>query len=124
GDVGLGNVDNTSDATKNAASVTLTNKSIDASQLTGTISNSRLATSVPTSISNDTNVTGSISGNVLTLGWTSILAKARLLGTTVFTDQANSYTAGMKQSVQASATNAGFNFGGVSADPSSAGSGD
>jgi hypothetical protein len=29
-DVGLGNVDNTSDATKNAASVTLTNKSIDA----------------------------------------------------------------------------------------------
>ncbi len=30
GDVGLGNVDNTSDATKNAASVTLTNKAIDA----------------------------------------------------------------------------------------------
>lgn len=30
GDVGLGNVDNTSDATKNAAAVTLTNKGIDA----------------------------------------------------------------------------------------------
>jgi hypothetical protein len=30
GDVGLGNVDNTSDATKNAASVSLTNKTIDA----------------------------------------------------------------------------------------------
>lgn len=30
GDVGLGNVDNTSDATKNAAAVTLTNKTIDA----------------------------------------------------------------------------------------------
>lgn len=30
-DVGLGNVDNTSDATKNSASVTLTNKTIDAS---------------------------------------------------------------------------------------------
>jgi hypothetical protein len=30
GDVGLGNVDNTSDATKNAASATLTNKTIDA----------------------------------------------------------------------------------------------
>lgn len=29
GDVGLGNVDNTSDATKNAASVTLTNKTLD-----------------------------------------------------------------------------------------------
>lgn len=35
GDVGLGNVDNTSDATKNAASVTLTNKDIDG----GTASN-------------------------------------------------------------------------------------
>ena len=29
GDVGLGNVDNTSDATKNAATATLTNKTID-----------------------------------------------------------------------------------------------
>lgn len=37
GDVGLGNVDNTSDATKNAASVTLTNKTIDAAS--NTISN-------------------------------------------------------------------------------------
>lgn len=33
GDVGLGNVDNTSDATKNAAAVILTNKEINASQL-------------------------------------------------------------------------------------------
>lgn len=37
GDVGLGNVDNTSDATKNAASVTLTNKTIDGDN--NTISN-------------------------------------------------------------------------------------
>lgn len=36
-DVGLGNVDNTSDATKNAAAVTLTNKTIDAAS--NTISN-------------------------------------------------------------------------------------
>jgi len=36
-DVGLGNVDNTSDATKNSASVTLTNKTIDAAS--NTISN-------------------------------------------------------------------------------------
>lgn len=42
GDVGLGNVDNTSDATKNAAFVTLTNKTINASS--NTISN--LATSM------------------------------------------------------------------------------
>lgn len=37
GDVGLGNVDNTSDTTKNAAAVTLTNKTIDAAN--NTISN-------------------------------------------------------------------------------------
>lgn len=39
GDVGLGNVDNTSDTTKNAASVTLTNKTIDlaSNTLTGTV---------------------------------------------------------------------------------------
>lgn len=38
-DVGLGNVDNTSDSTKNAASVTLTNKTIDAANntLTGVV---------------------------------------------------------------------------------------
>lgn len=35
GDVGLGNVDNTSDATKNSATATLTNKTIDGSQVTG-----------------------------------------------------------------------------------------
>lgn len=41
GDVGLGNVDNTSDATKNAAAVTLTNKTISASS--NTISNIAVA---------------------------------------------------------------------------------
>jgi hypothetical protein len=35
GDVGLGNVDNTSDTTKNAAAVTLTNKTISAPAITG-----------------------------------------------------------------------------------------
>ncbi len=42
----------------------------------------------------------------------------------VFNNQANSYTAGMKQIFQSSATTAGFNFGGVIADPSSLISGD
>lgn len=46
GDVGLGNVDNTSDATKNAAVATLTNKSIDAGQLTGTVLDARLPSSM------------------------------------------------------------------------------
>jgi hypothetical protein len=45
GDVGLGNVDNTSDATKNAASVTLTNHTIDGSSNTLTnISSSSIVT--------------------------------------------------------------------------------
>lgn len=44
GDVGLGNVDNTSDATKNSASVTLTNKTISGSD--NTITNVSLTTGV------------------------------------------------------------------------------
>lgn len=75
-------------------------------------------------VSNDTNVTGSISGNNLALGWAGTLAKARTLATTVYTDQANSYTAGSKQTVSASSTTAGLGFGGVTADPSSLSSGD
>lgn len=47
GDVGLGNVDNTSDATKNAAAVTLTNKTIT-SPVIGTIVNTGTLT-LPTS---------------------------------------------------------------------------
>jgi hypothetical protein len=50
----------------------------DASNLTGTLAAARLPTSVPTSVSNDTNVTGSIASNVLTLGWTGTLASGRL----------------------------------------------
>jgi hypothetical protein len=49
---------------------------------------------VPTSVSNDTNVTGSISGNVLTFGWSGTLAKSRLLSTVVYTDQSNTWSAG------------------------------
>ncbi|MEP7337066.1 MAG: hypothetical protein ABI977_04930, partial [Acidobacteriota bacterium] len=49
--------------------------------------------SIPTSITNDTNVTGSIASNVLTIGWTGTLAKARLLGTVAYTDQANTFGA-------------------------------
>jgi hypothetical protein len=56
--------------------------------LGGTLS---LTTSAASSVTNDTNVTGSISGNVLTLGWAGSLAKARTLGTTVYTDQVNTF---------------------------------
>ncbi|MEI6462474.1 MAG: hypothetical protein WCO33_02280 [bacterium] len=36
-----------------------------------------LSTSVPTSVTNDTNITGSIASNVLTMGWTGQLGTAR-----------------------------------------------
>jgi hypothetical protein len=77
-----------------------------------------------TSVTNDTNVTGSLSGGVFTLGWTGALAKTRLLSTTVFTDQANTYTAGMKQTFTPSSTTAGLNHAGVTADPSTHVAGD
>ena len=46
GDVGLGNVDNTSDATKDAAAVSLTNKTIDGTAATGTNSISADASNI------------------------------------------------------------------------------
>lgn len=47
-------------------------------------------------VTNDTNVTGSVAGATLTLGWTGTLAKARIIGTAVFNDQANTYSSGLQ----------------------------
>jgi hypothetical protein len=73
-DVGLGNVDNTSDATKNSATVTLTNKTISGSSNTlSDIGNSSLTNSSITingnavSLGGSTTVTATAS-NALTLG--------------------------------------------------------
>lgn len=60
---------------------------------TGTLAAGRLNSNVVQGITNDTNVTGSISAQNLTLGWTGTLAKGRTLGTTVYTDQANTWGA-------------------------------
>lgn len=46
-----------------------------------------------TNVVSDTNVTGSISGSTLTLGWTGALAKARQNAATAYTDQANTFGA-------------------------------
>lgn len=83
-----------------------------------------LSSGVPTSVVNDTNVTGSIASNVLTLGWTGTLAKARQNAATVYNDQANSYSAGAKQSFSPSASTSGLNLGSLSGDPSSPANGD
>jgi hypothetical protein len=74
-DVGLGNVDNTSDATKNAATATLTNKTISGSSNTlSDIGNSSL-----------TNSSITINGNVVSLGGsttvTATASNALTLGT-------------------------------------------
>ncbi len=94
------------------------------SDISGTIAGGQLPGNVPTSITSDINVTGSVAGNVLTLGWAGALAKNRLLSTTVFTDQTNTYTPGMKQTFSASAVMAGEGFAGVTVDPSTLASGD
>ncbi len=62
--------------------------------ISGTTTTAQLPTNVVTAVTNDTNVTGSISAQTLTLGWTGTLAKTRALATVVYTDQANSYSTG------------------------------
>lgn len=80
GDVGLGNVDNTSDANKNAASVTLVNKTISgASNTLSNIGNASLTNSAIT-----------IAGTSVSLGGSISLADivGGTLGTAAFTDAA------------------------------------
>ena len=60
---------------------------------TGTLAAGRLNSNVVQAITNDTNVTGSISAQTLTLGWTGTLAKARQHANTVYNDQANTFGA-------------------------------
>ena len=64
--------------------------------ISGTATAAQLPSTAVNSVVNDTNVTGSIAAQVLTLGWTGPLAKTRTLTTTVYTDQANTYTTGLQ----------------------------
>lgn len=68
------------------------------SNLSGTATAGQLPSTAVNSVVNDTNVTGSISAQALTLGWTGTLAKSRQHSTTAYNDQANSYTSGFAQS--------------------------
>jgi len=75
-------------------------------------------------VNSDSNVTGSVSAGSLTLGWTGTLAKTRLLSTTVFTDQANTFAPGNKQTFVASSSTAGLNLAQTATNPSSPTNGD
>jgi hypothetical protein len=77
--------------------------------LSGSVSTSQQPSTTVNSVVNDTNVTASISAQVLTLGFTGTLSKARQHSATVYNDQANSFGAFLQ--VFQAGTN--FNF----ADP-------
>jgi len=83
-----------------------------------------LGTSVVTGVSGETNLTGNISGNILTLAWTGTLSKARQHASTVYRDQENTYVAGNKQFFVPNSVNAALNIGSVSGDPSALTNGD
>jgi hypothetical protein len=76
-----------------------------------------LPSNVVTSVTNDTNVTGSIAANNLTLGWTGTLAKTRTLATTVYTDQNNTFSAGFLLKVQSNSSSAGYQDAGTASSP-------
>jgi hypothetical protein len=64
-------------------------------------------------------------GTITTGTWNgSALTSAYLPSATVYNNQANTYTAGMKQSFQSNVSNAAINIAGVSGDPSSLSNGD
>jgi len=63
------------------------------SDISGVAIAGQLPSTAVNAITNDTNVTGSISAQNLTLGWSGTLAKGRTLATTVYTDQVNTFGA-------------------------------
>lgn len=64
-----------------------------ATQVTGILAASNMPATTVNSVNNDTNVTGVIATQQLTLGWTGTLAKSRTLAVTVYTDQTNVFGA-------------------------------
>lgn len=67
--------------------------------ISGTATAAQEPSTTVNSVVNDTNITGSIAAQVLTLGWAGTLAKARNLPTAVYTDQSNTYSAATIQTV-------------------------
>lgn len=83
-----------STALLNAASITV--------GWSGTLAAGRLNSNVVQAITNDTNITGSISSQTLTLGFTGTLAKARQNGATVYNDAGNTFSTGAQSFAAAS----------------------
>lgn len=75
-------------------------------------------------VANDTNIQGTISGNILTLSWSGTLDKNRQNTATVYNNQANTYVAGNKQIFTPNSVNAAINIGSVSGNPSALSNGD
>jgi hypothetical protein len=74
-----------------SGAVVAANNDYSFSQISGTLTTAQEPATTVNSIVNDTNVTGSIAAQALTLGWTGTLSKARSLATVVYTDQINTY---------------------------------
>lgn len=97
GDVGLGNVDNTSDATKNAASVTLTNKTIalGSNTISGTLAQLNTAVTdadlVPTGALFSVHRNGTDQTGVATATWTKVAFTNEETDSHSFFDNATNY---------------------------------
>jgi hypothetical protein len=76
---------------------TIAATSVPANGISGTITAVQEPATTVNSVVNDTNVTGSISAQALTLGWAGTLAKARTLSATVYTDQINTFALSFTQ---------------------------
>lgn len=105
-------------------------------QLTGDVTagpgvGSQAATIQPQAVSfakiqniNTSRVLGRTSGGAGSIEELTALTKALQHAATVYTDQANTYTAGMKQTFTPNATTAGVNDGSLAGDPSALSNGD
>lgn len=85
-DVGLGSVDNTSDATKNAASVTLTNKTLTTPVINGAPTGTGIATAATASTLALRDANGNVSAAAFVEGYTTTATAA---GTTTLTVASN-----------------------------------
>jgi hypothetical protein len=73
---------------------------------------------------NDTNITIVSGGTEHVLTWVGALAKGRQHAATIYSDQANAYGAGFKQTFTSNSTTAAVNFAPYAGDPSSLFDGD